>query len=424
MIESITLLPGVRLQAVQTTRFKSACLSLSLLRPLCKEEAAKNALLANVLMQGSRLHPDLQSLSLALDELYGASLGPLVRKNGQIQTLGFFMSCLEDRFALRADQVLEPTVRLLGELLLDPLLENGVFSPEVVALEKDNLINTIESALNDKRAYADMKMLQAMCADDPFGVPRLGEVSDVEAITPEGLTEHYHRILATSKIEIFYAGSAPVETVAGILRQMLSSLPREEMARLPFSPMRPRQEPQYLEETMDLTQGKLAMGFTAGITTRDPDFPALMVLNVLFGGDMTSKLFQNVREKLSLCYYVSSAVYGAKGIVTVSSGIDTDHYQQALDEILHQLELCKEGQITDEELTAAKEAIFSSLRTIPDSVGRMEDYAAFRLLSGFPLEPEAYMEAVRAVTRQDAARVARQLRLDTIYFLKGVSACV
>ena len=175
---------------------------------------------------------------------------------------------------------------------------------------------------------------------------------------------------------------------------------------------------------MDLTQGKLAMGFTAGITTRDPDFPALMVLNVLFGGDMTSKLFQNVREKLSLCYYVSSAVYGAKGIVTVSSGIDTDHYQQALDEILHQLELCKEGQITDEELTAAKEDIFSSLRTIPDSVGRMEDYAAFRLLSGFPLEPEAYMEAVRAVTRQDAARVARQLRLDTIYFLKGVSACV
>lgn len=174
---------------------------------------------------------------------------------------------------------------------------------------------------------------------------------------------------------------------------------------------------------MNLTQGKLSMGFTTGITTRDPDFPALMVFNALFGADMTSKLFMNVREKLSLCYYVSSSVHGAKGIITVSSGIDTDNYQKTVDEILHQLEQCRRGQISDEELQAAKEAICSSLRTIPDSIGQMEDFAAFRLLTGFPLEPEAYMEAVRAVTREDAARMARSVRLDTTYFLKGVGPC-
>lgn len=423
MTNVTTLMPGVRLRTVQTPRFKSACLSLSLLRPLKKEEAALNALLANVLMQGSRLHPDMQSLSLALDELYGASLGPLVRKNGQIQTLGLFMSCLEDRFAMESEPVLERTLNLMGELLLDPLLEDGCFSPEVVELEKENLINTIDSALNDKRAYANMKMLQAMCRDDPFGVPRLGAREDVEAITPQTLTAHYHKILPSSQVEIFYAGSRSAEDVAELLKQVLTPLPRSTPEPLFFSPMPPRECPQYLEESMDLTQGKLSMGFTTGITTRDPDFPALMVFNALFGADMTSKLFMNVREKLSLCYYVSSSVHGAKGIITVSSGIDTDNYQKTVDEILHQLEQCRRGQISDEELQAAKEAICSSLRTIPDSIGQMEDFAAFRLLTGFPLEPEAYMEAVRAVTREDAARMARSVRLDTTYFLKGVGPC-
>lgn len=423
MTNVITLMPGVRLRAARTERFKSACLSLSLLRPLRKEEAAKNALLANVLMQGSRLHPDLQSLSLALDELYGASLGPLVRKNGEIQTLGLFMSCLEDRFAIDGDQVLEPMVRLLGELLLDPLLVDGCFSADVVALEQENLVNTIESALNDKRAYTEMKMLQAMCQNDPFGVPRLGERSDVEAITPQTLTEHYHKILASSQVEIFYAGSQAAEDVARILTQALKTLPRKEPDALTFAPMPHREQPQYLEESMDLTQGKLSMGFTTGITTRDPDFPALMVFNALFGGDMTSKLFMNVREKLSLCYYASTAVYGAKGILTVSSGIDTNNYRKATDEILHQLDLCRQGQISDEELQAAKEALFSSLRTIPDSIGRLEDFAAFRLLTGFPLDPDGYMAAIQAVTKEDAARVSRSVQLDTTYFLKGVCPC-
>ena len=114
MEQTIELFPGVSLRGVTTGRFKSACLSCSFLRPLCRSEAAKNALLANVLIQGTDVHPDLQSISQALDGLYGASLGPLVRKNGEIQTWGFYLSFLEDRFALEGDRVLEPMTELLG----------------------------------------------------------------------------------------------------------------------------------------------------------------------------------------------------------------------------------------------------------------------------------------------------------------------
>ena len=171
---------------------------------------------------------------------------------------------------------------------------------------------------------------------------------------------------------------------------------------------------------MPLAQAKLSMGFTTGITATSPDFPALMVFNALFGGDLTSKLFQTVREKLSLCYYASSAVYGAKGILTVSSGILTENYDRVKGEILRQLAACQAGEITPAELSAAQETICSSLRTVTDTVGRMEDYAMFCQLSRFPLSPEAYRQAVTAVTLADAARVARQVQLDTIFFLKGV----
>lgn len=422
MEQCIELLPGVCLRGVATERFKSASLSLSFLRPLRREEAAKNALLANVLIQGTEKYPDLQSISLALDGLYGASLGPLVRKNGEIQTCGFYLSFLEDRFALEGDRVLAPMLELLEEVLLHPRLERGAFLPAFVEREKENLISTIEVALNDKRAYADRQMLAAMSQGDSFGIPRLGETREVAAITPEALYRHYLRLLETSRVEIFYAGSAGLDTVADLLRQALRDLPRGTLEPLSFAPLVRREAPQYLEETMELTQGKLSMGFTTGITARDPGFPALMVFNALYGGDLTSKLFQNVREKLSLCYYASSSVYGSKGILSVSSGIDTGNYELAKEEILRQLAACQAGEISEAELEAAKKAICSSLSTVSDAPGRMEDFALFRLLSGLPLALADYAAAIRAVTVRQAAEAARQARLDTIFFLKGVTA--
>lgn len=421
MLQPLEILPGVRLRCVQTDRFKSSCLSINLLRPLCKEEAGKNALLSNVLMQGTRLHPDMQSLSLAMDELYGASIGPMCRKNGEIQTVGLYMSCLDDRYAISGDQVLKPAVQLLSELLLDPALTDGCFRPEYVAIEQENLINTIESAINDKRAYANSRMLKAMCRDDAFGVERLGTTQDVAAITPETLYAHYRHILATSQVEIFYAGSQSQQTIAGLLTAALSKLPRGELTPLSYSAMAHHDGIQELEETMELTQSKLSMGFTTGITSRDPEYLALMVFNALFGGDMTSKLFMNVREKESLCYYVGSVTSASKGIVIVSSGIDRENYQRTVDEILHQLELCRQGQITQSEMVAAKKAMVSSLLALRDSLGSMEDYSAFQVLSGFALDPDAYRQAVEAVDVAQVVAVAQQVKPDTIFFLKGVS---
>ncbi len=420
MIETRTLLPGVTLRHCRDSRFKQGCLSLQLLRPMTKEEASHNALLPAVLLRGTQAHPTLRAITQHLDTLYGASISPLVRRIGDCQATGLYCGFMDDRFALPGDAVLAPMLAFLEEVLLDPLLENGVFPSAIVESEKKNLIATIESELNDKRAYAMGKLLKTMCAADSFGLPRLGEPEQVSAITPDGLYAHYREILRTSPIDIFYAGSAQIDTVSQLLQPLLNRLERSLIPLPPQTGFHPCQG-QDVVETMDVMQGKLCMGFTTPITNRTPEFPAMQVLNTIFGAGMTSKLFVNVREKMSLCYSIGAGYYGTKGIVAVSAGIDFDKEALTRQEILRQLDACRCGDIRPEELASAKEALLSSLRSTHDSPGSIEGYYATAAVSGLKLSPQAYMDAVRQVTLEDVVAAANTLTLHSTYFLKGGS---
>ncbi len=420
MIKTTTISPGVTLRYVRDTRFKQGCFSFQLVRPMRKEEAAKNALLPAVLLRGTRKCPDLRAVTQRLDELYGAAVSPLVRRVGDYQTTGVYCGFMDDRFALPGDQVLFPMLDFLRELLLDSPLENGAFLPDFVESEKKNLISTIESDRNDKRVYATQRLLRTMCAGDSFGVPRLGEIEDVAVITPEGLTAHYREILRTSPMELLYVGSAPEEQVVSAIRPLLDSLARKPMTLSPQTAFVPGPGSD-ITETLDVAQGKLCMGFTTPVTNRCAELPAMQMLNVIFGGGMTSKLFQNVREKMSLCYSIDASYYGAKGILLVNAGIDFDKEAIARQEILTQLEACRKGDITEAEMTAAREALLSSLRSVPDSPGSIENFTSTAALSGLVFSREGYMEAVQKVTLEDVVKCAGSVTLNTTYFLKGGS---
>ncbi len=421
MIQTIQLTPGVVLRHYPDQRFKTAILSVQFLRPMCREEAALNALLSAVLLRGSRNYPDMRSITMRQDELYGASLPTLLRRIGDIQTVGLFCGFLEDRFALPGDRVMAPAMDLVRELLLEPKLVDGVFDPEFVESEKRNLIADIESELNDKRSYAANQMLRALCAGDSFAVPIRGTVADVESITPRSLYEHYQKVLRTSPVEICFVGSAGAEEVAEGLMPLASRIAAEPM-ELPeqkrLTVTAPERE---FSETMDVNQGKLSMGFVTPVDYWHPDYIAMQVFNTVFGAGMTSKLFVNVREKLSLCYYAGSGYYGSKGILTVSSGIDECNYETAKAEILRQLALTAAGEITEAELSAAKNAIISGLRSLPDSPRALEGFYGTLHISGRTDDLRERIAAVQAVTAADVARCAQTVKLHTVFFLKGVA---
>ena len=420
MIETLEMMPGITLRCCPDHRFKQGCLSIQFVRPMCREEAALNALIPAVLLRGTEKHPDLRSITQQLDALYGASVSTMVRRIGDYQTTGLYCGFMDDRFALPGDRVMEPMLEFLGELLLQPLTENNGFMPEIVDSEKKNLIATIESERNDKRHYAMGQLLRTMCRGDSFAVPRLGEKEQVAGITPAAAYAHYRRILEESRVELFYVGSAPAKQVAQLLMPILNQINRSYVNPEEQRPFCGPDRGEDLTEQMEVTQAKLCMGFITPVTNRSQDFAAMQVFNTLFGAGMTSKLFMNVREKLSLCYSIGSTYYGSKGLVTVAAGIDAEQKEQTSAEILRQLDACRNGEITPEELAAAKEAILSALRATHDSPGAIEGFYATAALSGMAMTHEQYTQAVCRVEREQIVAAAQSVRLHTTYFLKGV----
>lgn len=415
------ILPGVYLTAVQSDKFKTGCFSLNLLRPMKKEEAAANALIPSVLLRGSERCPDIASISAKLDELYGASIGTLVRKKGEVQLVGFYCDYVQDEYV--DEPVFAPVMAFLAELLLNPRLENGAFPEAVVDSEKLNLENAMLSRINDKRTYAASQLIRTMCAGQPYGIPRIGEPEDLKNITAKSLYAHYRDLLATSRVELFYMGSLSPAAVTKVLQAALAELPRAEVfvpvGTTPAPQARPLQEK---TERLDVTQGKLSLGFFTDITAKDPRYPALVLAATVFGGGATSKLFTNVREKMSLCYYASASFEKFKGVLSVSSGVEFSKLETAKTEILRQLEACKAGDITDDELESARGYLVSDLKIAMDSPGRLDDYYMGQIL----LEQDGTMEdlasAIARVTKQEAADAIQALRLDTIYALEGVTA--
>ena len=413
------LMEGVSLTYLPARKFKTGLLSAHFLTPLDRGSAAVRALLPAVLRRGTVGSPDMGAISARLDRLYGAELDYTVRKKGECQCVGFVGSFIDDAYALGGEKLLEPVAELMGEMILAPVTRSGRFLPDYVESERDNLADAIRSIRNDKRDWADLRLLQELCAGEAYGVSRLGDEKSVEKTSPQKLYAEYRRLVASAPMELFYCGSAELSRVEDALLNALSALPRQGVAPVPVTERhRPRQETRVVREGMDVTQGKLGMGFSC---TSD-DESALLLGNLLFGGSSNSKLFLNVREKLSLCYYASSLYHRQKGLITVSSGIEFQNYQRAYDEIMAQLEAVQKGELEDWELEGARSTLLNSYATVGDSQGKLENFYLGQAATGQHETPADLARAIQDMTAERICRAMSTVKLDTVYFLKGKEA--
>ena len=296
---------------------------------------------------------------------------------------------------------------------------NGRFLNDYVESEKQNLIDAIRGIINDKRDYADLRLLQEMCRGERYGVDKFGSIARVEKITNQTLFRYYQELLSTAHLELFYCGSAELARVEGALSRAFAPLQRGAVVS-PAAAEKKRapETPREITERMDVTQGKLSMGWRASTA----DAPAMMLANLIFGGYSNSKLFLNVREKLSLCYYASSSYHRSKGIVTVSSGIECKDYETAKREILAQLESVQRGEFEPWEIEGARACLIASLESRGDSAGRMEENALGQAATGIRETAAELIAALRDVTQERIAEAAQSMTLDTVYFLTGEAA--
>ena len=416
------LMPGVFLTHLRSDKFKTASMSLSLLTQLKRETAAMNALIPSVLRRGTNRYTDMEQISRRLDELYGASIEPVVRKVGEIQCLGFFASFPEPAFLPGKEDLLGEVSALMSEMLLVPNTRGGLLLPQYVDSEREKLVDLIRSRGNEKRSYAAQRCIEEMCCCEDYAVSRLGSEEEAESIHYKKLTRHYRELIRTSPMELFYCGRADARQVERAWREALSGMPRGEIDYDIGTDLRMNaleDAPRYCEERMDVTQGKLVLGFRLGDCMEDPDVPAIRVFNAVYGNGATSKLFLNVREKLSLCYYASSAIVLRKGLMLVSSGVAFENFQAAKDEILAQLEAVKKCEISDDELNWAKRSVASDLRAMTDSPFLLESFWLSQALDGLDYGPTELAALVEEVTKDRVAAVAKSVVCDLVYFLRG-----
>ncbi|MDR0381389.1 MAG: insulinase family protein [Oscillospiraceae bacterium] len=415
----LTVRPGVTLTALQTEQFKTDVLSLSLLRPLSREEAGLSALLPQVLCRGSRTYPDMTRLAARLEALYGARLEPAVRKKGEVQCVGLTADFVDGAYLPARPDQLRDMAALMGEILLDPA-GGGEFLPAYVTGERAVLADRIRAERNHKPTYAVRRMLALMCAGEAYGAHELGEAHAVEALEPEALWAHYRAVLARSRVALFYAGPRPPDEAADIWRGALDALPRAaSFDRADTRVVRTAAARREHEENMDIAQGTLILGMRLGVAAGDAQYPAALLAAAVYGGTTTSKLFLSVRERLSLAYYASAWLEGHKGILVVSSGIEAKNRAAAEAEILRQWTAVAEGTISDEELEAARLSLIHRLRAAADRPDRLEDHFLGQAAAGRTEGPDALAERLRGVSRAEVAAVAAGGAWDTVYFLRG-----
>ena len=410
---------GVFMNSVTEPKFKSDRISLCFATPLKKEKATVNALVPFVLRKGCKSCPDFTMLNKKLAEMYGAILDADVAKHADSQIIEVSIQFTDDRFAIGGESMTETAAKLLSDIVFEPNFDENGYFPEIdLELEREYLIDTIESDLNDKRVYAIGKALKLVFENEPFGVKRYGYVEDAKAITSESLAKAWKELVETSRIEIFFAGPGDPEIAEKVFAEKIESLERNPVHTEPFeivdySPLKEE------EESMDIVQGKLVMVFRMGAPKTEREKNAARVLSALYGGTAFSKLFMNVREKMSLCYYADSHFERGSGIMIVDCGIEFENREKAQAEIINQLGLIAKGDFTEEEFVNTKGAILNSLGSVGDTLYSVEGWYMSGIIEENILTPEEDKKAIEEITREEVMKAAEKAKLASVFFLKG-----
>ena len=414
--------PSLILEAVQTDRFKTETLSVSIVTPMSREQTPLNVLALSTLKRGTEKFATQGQINKRLDELYATGIGIRMDRYGDLDLLGFSAEMLDSAYTDGKTDILDGTLDVIVQMLFHPLLdEEGNLLSRYVESEKDNICDAIEAQINNPRSYASKRCREIMFGEDDYGAGMLGTVEQIRSIDAKTLTEAYRRLITEHPIRVFYVGSKTVDEIEYYIRKRILSYSSGTVClkEKPLAPFKKEGKIKRITEKIQLKQGKLVLGFQTGTNLIDGDFYPMLVLAEIYGGSPISKLFMNVRERMSLCYYCGATYDIYKGVMFVSSGIDPQNLEVAEKEILHQLEEIANGSIKKDEFDAAIRSILCSYRSISDMPTTLESFYAGRELFGAQCTVSEFMDGICRVTPEDVVRVSQKIKTDTVYFLCG-----
>lgn len=416
--EIIQLKQGIKLHKIETNKFKTNLLAIFLSVPLTRQNVTKNALLAAILRRGTANMPTQEIISKNLEEMYGAGFDCGIEKNGDNQTIKFYLESINDEFLPQKEELLKRSFDILFDIAFNPLIEEGKFKEKYVQGEKENLKQIIEGKIDNKGSYAMERCIEEMYKNKAYGLYKYGYIEDLETITSEELYKYYKEVIKTCKIDIFVSGMLP-KHIEQTVRENKNIITLQERETKLYEEQKDiNHEERLKEESMDVTQGKLVLGLDVMCNIENLSY-VTMCYNTILGGGANSKMFQNVREKASLAYTVGSNYLKRKQNIIIRAGIEIQNYKKALEIIKQQLEDMKNGNFTDEDIQNAKNLIIETIENIPEEQDTEISYYFGQELSGTNIKVEEYKEKIQNVNKEQIIEVAKSVKINTIYFLKN-----
>lgn len=414
---------GIKIHKIETNQFKTNLYAVFLATPLSRENVTKDALIAAVLRRGTMSIPSQDKISKELEEMYGASFDCGIEKTGDNHIIKFYLEALNEEFLPEKEELTQKCINILLDIVTNPLVENNGFKKEYVDSEKENLKQIINGKIDNKSRYALDRCIEEIFKGEPYGLYKYGYIEDLENITPESLYEYYKKLIQNCKIDIYYSGLFNDNKTEEIINKKLQenkieSRKAEYIVNNETTEKKNIEQPKIIEDSMDITQGKLVLGLQINDNNKDSRFAA-SVYNAVLGGGANSKLFQNVREKNSLAYTASSSYIRTKNIILIHCGIDIDKYKKALETIKEQLEDMKKGNFTDEDVEDSKKLIISSIKSISAEQDTEITYDYGQELSSEHITIKEYEEKIQNTTREQIIEIANKININTIYFLKN-----
>lgn len=413
---------GITFHQIHTKNYKTNLYAIFLATPLKRENVTLNALLTAVLRRGTKNLPSQELISQKLEMLYGASFDCGVEKTGDNHIIKFYLETLSEEFLPKPENIVQEALNILLDIVLNPYTENNCFKKEFIEGEKSNLKQIIEAKIDNKNRYSYERCIEEMYKNKPYGLYKYGYIEDLSQITPESLYAYYQELIANCKIDIFCSGRIKEGQALEIVKQneqIQKVVPRhaQYIVNNEKTEEKQKQEPNIVNESMQITQGKLVIGLDVHETAENARFIA-SVYNAILGGGANSKLFQNVREKQSLAYTANSGYIRAKHSIFIRCGIEIQNYQKAVDTIKQQLKDMENGEFTDEDLNNSKELILASVEGITEEQDTEITYYYGQELAEQFVSIEEYANKIKQVTKEQVVNLAKTVTINTIYFLK------
>ena len=409
---------GIKFHEIETNKFKTNLFVIFLTVPLKRETVTKNALLAATLRRGTMEFPTQEQISKELEEMYGASFDCGIEKSGDYHTFKFYLETINDEYLPQKEELSQKCLELLLSIVFNPYIENEAFKEEYLQGEKENLKQIIEGKIDNKGTYALDKSIEAMYKGESYGLYKYGYVEDLEEITAKDLYKYYLEVIEKCKIDIFASGENIEKLYEKVKENKnIQKLKERTPEKVEEKEKKEVKIPQIINESMDVTQGKLIIGLDVFSKEKDVDY-ITMVYNGILGVGANSKLFQNVREKASLSYTCGSNFVKRKHIILIRAGIEIKNYEKAVNIINEQLQDIQKGNFTQEDLENTKNLIYATINNIEEEQDTEISYYFGQELAEKNITTEEYKEKIKKVTKQDVIEVAKTIKTNTIYFLK------